>query len=164
MGCALYLTSPSYLRSKHRTCPVKIYVEQTAAGVYFIEYLRTVARDKGVNLPLDFIKVNTQKDAKHIRIATCSGFLKQNKLFFFPGLPCWEKLLEQFVAYPRTKHDDYPDTIALMCEYYQSVLPLPKVRSLASYIVGPETTPMAAFILNDQHESLLNGGSMGSDF
>jgi predicted phage terminase large subunit-like protein len=147
---------------KHR--PIRIWIEESAAGFYFVEYLKTVARDVGVNLPLDFIKVNNHKDAKHMRISVISGFLKQNKLYFCAGLPCWEKMLEQFVAYPRMKHDDYPDTVALMCEHYQAWNPIPKVKSLASFIVGPETTPLAQFILDREHESLKDGGSMGSDF
>ena len=147
---------------KHK--PIRIYIEKSAAGVYFVEYLKKVALDKGVTLPIDFIKVDNQSDAKHLRISLCSGFLKQNKLFFLQGLPCWTRMFEEFTTYPRTRHDDYPDTCALMCQHYQATAPLPKVKSLASYLFSPEVTPVASFILNRNDEANQDGGSMGGVF
>lgn len=147
---------------KHK--PIKIYIEKSAAGEVFVYYLREIARTKGVALPLDYIQVSSKPDAKHMRISLCSGYLKQNRLFFSPGLACWQKMLEQFVGYPRTKHDDYPDTIALMCEHYQAVAPTPIVRSFQSYLLSAEVPGVAQYILNPQHESNWDGGSLGSDF
>ena len=131
---------------KHR--PIMIYIEDTAAGQVFVPYLKTIARDKGVNLPVQFIKVDVNKHAKHTRISLCSGYLKQKKLFFFAGLPCWERLFNQFTKYPGIKHDDYPDTVALMCNHYHAWSPLPKVQTLASYILS-QSSPLTDHILNE---------------
>lgn len=146
---------------KHR--PIRILIERSAAGENFVYYLKEVARQKGLNLPMEYIVVSTKPDAKHMRIALCSGFLKNNKLWFLAGLPCWETMYEQFLAYPRTKHDDYPDTIALMCEHYQAVLPTPKVMSIGDYIMK-DTTPMTEYILNNHRDQNSDLPTMGSDF
>ena len=119
---------------KHR--PVSVHTEGTAAGMIFAEFLKAVARDVEVRIPLQLIKVDNRKDAKHFRIVTVSSLLKQNKLFFLAGLPAWDTLFEQFVAYPRTKHDDYPDTVALMCQHYAlNTYSVPKTVSIGSFIL-----------------------------
>jgi hypothetical protein len=103
--------------------PLKIMVEGTASAEYFIEYVKLEARLLGLNLPLDKIKVSNVKDAKDMRISTLEGLLKQDRLFFFAGLQKWDVIVEQFTKFPRTKHDDYPDTIALMTQFFSKENP-----------------------------------------
>jgi predicted phage terminase large subunit-like protein len=144
---------------KHR--PVKILLEKSAAGEVFKFYLQQIAKEKGIYLPLDFIKVSNQKDAKYIRISTVSGTLKANKLFFLAGLTCWKNLFEQFTSFPRMRHDDYPDTVALMCQYFQTNgTSVQLVTSLAAYLLAQPAVP--EYTLDSFHES--HSGSMGSDF
>ncbi len=118
--------------------PTSVQLEGTAAGMIFAEFLKTVATDVGVRVPVQLIKVDNRKDAKHFRILTVSSLLKQDKLFFLAGLPAWDMMLEQFVAYPRTKHDDFPDTVALMCQHY----------AMNNYVV-PKTVSIGSFILKN---------------
>jgi predicted phage terminase large subunit-like protein len=103
---------------KHR--PVRILIEKTASSAYFTEYLRMLCRDKNVILPIDYIPVNNSKDAKKIRISALEGHIRNKRLRFFVGLPCWLKMLSQFTEFPQARygHDDYPDTVALMAQVF----------------------------------------------
>lgn len=100
--------------------PLKVFIEGTSAGQYFVEYLRLVANDKGIALNIDTIKVKNQKDAKRLRISAIDGPLKNGKLFFLAGLQNWTELVEQFVEFPRGRHDDEIDAISLMVQYFTS--------------------------------------------
>jgi predicted phage terminase large subunit-like protein len=105
---------------KHR--PLRVMLEKSAAGHVFVEYLKVIARDKGIALPIEFLPVNNTKDAKRIRIAALEGWLRTKRLFFFAGLTCWGKMLEQFKQFGGSsrRHDDYPDTVALIAQFYGS--------------------------------------------
>ena len=144
---------------KHK--PVKILLEKSAAGVVFAEYVKVVAMQRGLTLPLDFIKVDNQKNAKFIRISTVNGALKQGKLWFLAGLPCWNNMLEQFTTFPRNRHDDYPDTVSLMTGYYAvNGTSIPVVRSIGQYLIQQPAVP--EFVRDTDHDC--NSGGMGSDF
>jgi predicted phage terminase large subunit-like protein len=101
--------------------PAKIYLEKTASCTYFAEYLRTIARQLNVFLPLDFIPVSNKADAKNIRISALQGQMKSGRLKFFVGLQRWEKIVEQFTQFPGDPHDDYPDTTALMSQTFNGI-------------------------------------------
>lgn len=101
---------------KHR--PLRVMIEKTSAATYFMAYLMTVCKEKGVVLPLDYITVSTQKDAKRLRVEATEGPIATKRLFFFAGLPCWEKMFAQYTKFPKAPygHDDYPDTVGLMLQ------------------------------------------------
>lgn len=144
---------------EHR--PLKILIEKSGAGIVFANYVKSEGRHLGLNIPIDFIKVNNQKDAKHIRISIAAGKLKQGKLFFLAGLPCWKNLFNQCITYTRNRHDDYPDTVALMVQHYQdNNATTPVVHSLAHYLMQQPALP--AFTQDNPISS--HGGSCGSDF
>jgi predicted phage terminase large subunit-like protein len=98
---------------KHR--PLRILFEKTPSCTYFVEYLRVVCRDKGIQLPIDFIKIDTQADAKNVRVCSTEGYIRTKRLLFFAGLAIWDKLVSQLKRFPKAKngHDDYADTLAL---------------------------------------------------
>jgi len=99
--------------------PTTIYLEKSSSCIYFMDYLRLVARDKKVFLPLDFLKIDQKKDAKYTRIASLQGLMQYKKLRFFDGILQWEKVVQQFEMFPggKHKHDDYADTIALFATH-----------------------------------------------
>lgn len=103
---------------KHK--PIRILIEKTASSAYFVEYLKILCRDKEVVLPIDYIPVNNSKDAKYIRISGLEGHIRSRRLRFFVGLECMEKLMSQFIEFPKARfsHDDYPDTVALMAQVF----------------------------------------------
>ncbi len=90
---------------------------------YFVEYLRVIASTKGINLPIEPIKVRNHKDAKALRIAAVEGPLRQGRLFFAAGLPGWQDLVKQFCEWnPRVqgRRNDEIDTVSLMVQHYTS--------------------------------------------
>lgn len=101
---------------KHR--PLKVMVEKTASAIYFAEYLKVVCKDKGIQVPLEYIKVDNKPDAKNKRVEALAGHVKNKRFFFFAGIPCWEKFVEQAKQFPKGRHghDDWPDTAGLMAQ------------------------------------------------
>jgi predicted phage terminase large subunit-like protein len=150
---------------KHR--PVKIMVEHTGAASYFVDFLKVMCRDKNIVLPLDFIKINNTKDAKLIRISSLEGHIRTKRLRFFAGLPCWEKMHQQFVEFPRARygHDDYPDTVALMAQTfgssYQPVVPLSAQRHPLLAAMEQQGRDVTRFVLGKEVDQ---SDSMGSEF
>src|SRR6185312_8715257 len=138
--------------------PLKILIEETASAKYFVEYIRLDCRDKGINLPLDYIKVNNQKDAKMIRIKAMAGHVKNGRLKFFVGLKYWDKLVEQSTKYTGSKHqhDDYPDTLALMCNTFAA-----KYLSIPPSAIA--TTKHSVVALLDRDVAMSNFDSMGKE-
>jgi predicted phage terminase large subunit-like protein len=102
---------------KHR--PLKVMIEKTASAIYFVAYLQTVCKDKGIQIPtIEYIKVDNKPDAKNKRVESLAGHVKNKRFFFFAGLPAWEKFVEQAKQFPKGKHghDDWPDTAGLMAQ------------------------------------------------
>lgn len=99
-----------------RNRPSKILLEKTASCVYFADYLRLVAKQKNVFLPLDFIKVNNKPDAKNVRVLGLAGHIKRGRFKFLKGLSKFGSLIEQAITFPKARHghDDYIDTCALL--------------------------------------------------
>jgi phage terminase large subunit-like protein len=124
---------------KHR--PVKILYEDSPAGKGFVPYLRLCASLKKIQLPLEPIKVDTQDGAKRVRVQIAGGVVSQGKCLFVPELECWEKLYDQCIGFPNKKHDDYPDTLALLIQYFNQnatnpIVVTPTIRQI-SYTWAP---------------------------
>jgi predicted phage terminase large subunit-like protein len=150
---------------KHR--PIKVMVEKTSSAMYFTAYLQTVMRDKNVRCTIDYIKVDNRDDAKNIRVQAMAGHVKNKRLFFFPALPCWDKFIEQASMFPKGRygHDDYPDTIALMCQSFSaSYVGLAPAKPLSKnpMIERLMREPQMQGIGND--EILVTNEDMGSEF
>jgi predicted phage terminase large subunit-like protein len=128
--------------------PVKIWFEKTASAVYFVEYLKLIAKYQNIYLPIDFIKVSNKPDAKYIRIGSLTGLLKHKKLKFFVGLHRWDRIIEQFERFPggKNKHDDYPDTIALMTQTFGG-------ETLATPVRRTHINPILAMIAQREQDT-----------
>lgn len=133
---------------KHR--PSSVRIEGTAAGKYFIDYLKLIAAGKGIVIPIEPIKVSNQPDAKDLRIGAIEGVLRTGKLCFLLGLPNWVELTKQFVQWQpgyRGRHDDEIDTIGLMVQFYTQntdVFAYRPTQSLHDYIT--RQTPLPALV------------------
>lgn len=99
-----------YLR--HR--PVRILLEKQAGAEYFAEFLRVLARDRGLTLPLDFTKSRRQKDAKVLTIAALESAFKTGRLFLLASATDYEQTTEEFAQFPRGRYDDRADCIAML--------------------------------------------------
>lgn len=96
--------------------PVKLAIEKSVGAVYLQPSLEEFARKYSVQLPLEWIQPSNKKGAKHSRIIALQALLMQDRLWFFAGMEQYEKLLQQFTKYPKTKHDDFPDAVSLLLE------------------------------------------------
>jgi predicted phage terminase large subunit-like protein len=151
---------------KHR--PIRVLIEKTASSTYFVEYLRTVCRDKNIILPIDFIPVSNAKDAKEIRISALEGHVRNKRLKFFAGLPCWEKMLQEFVEFPRGRrgHDDYPDTVSLLVQAFsKNLLPIrtSSKHPLLAAMEQLEAQAATLFTQIGQHTTIAHD-SLGAEF
>lgn len=136
---------------KHR--PSRIMIEKASGAEFFVEFLRTLARDKGLTLPLDFIKVSRQADAKTIRVAALEAAFKTGRLFLLAGITDFEKTHEQFSQFPKGRHDDRPDCIALLYNALAANITfIPTVRRLPFIFDVPyrtETSDSESCLLGD---------------
>ncbi len=100
--------------------PQMIFFEKSAAGRTYVDYLRLYCSTKGITLPLDFLPGDNKPDAKRIRVEALLGYFRTDRLHFFAGLESWMKLKDQFTKWTGDKgqHDDYPDTVALVAQYF----------------------------------------------
>jgi predicted phage terminase large subunit-like protein len=147
---------------QHR--PVKIMVEGTAAGTYFIRLLQVFGQEKGVILPVEPIKVSNEAGAKFIRISSVQAALKNGRLLFLINLPRWDMVQQQFTEFPKGTHDDYPDTISLMVQFFNEagVAPVRPIKSIMDIIKAQEGVEVNPFVgtavVADQT------GGMGTEF
>jgi predicted phage terminase large subunit-like protein len=106
MVIALYL--------KYR--PQSILVEKQPGAGWFVDYVRTVTKQRGMYLPIDVDKTpkQKQKGAKHIRISALPGPIRRKELFFCAGISDFDDFVKEFTQYPRGRYDDRPDCIAML--------------------------------------------------
>jgi hypothetical protein len=119
-------------------------------------------QEKGVILPVEAIKVSNEAGAKFIRISSVQAALKNGRLFFLVNLPRWDMVREQFTQFPKSTHDDYPDTISLMVQFFNEAggAPVRPIRSIMDVIKANENIIPQLVQPQNQYET----ESMGSDF
>jgi predicted phage terminase large subunit-like protein len=121
--------------------PSRIFIEKAAGAEFFAEFLRTLARDKGLTLPLDFIKVSRAKDAKYLRVASLESAFKTGRMFLLAGMTDYEKVTEECIQFPRGRHDDRPDAIALLYSALAANIAfVPMVKKLPYFFDVPFST------------------------
>jgi phage terminase large subunit-like protein len=97
--------------------PVKLLIEKANGAVYLDPLLQNFCHTNRIqSLPLEWIVPKNAKNAKQARILALQSILKQDRLYFFAGLPNLDRLRTQFIKFPATKHDDYPDVVSLLME------------------------------------------------
>jgi hypothetical protein len=133
---------------KHR--PAKVLLEGSGAGKVFEPLLKMVMRQYQVFVQIEQIKVNTQDDAKNIRVLGWAGQVKRGRFKFYKGLAKWDKLVQQACDFPkgRSGHDDYPDTCALL---YQEL-----TKSYMSVPMAPRpVNPIIAIIADAERRNAI---------
>lgn len=150
---------------KHR--PLKVIIEKSASGVYLESMLRVIATHMNVVLPLEMVPCSNVQGAKAMRISAVQGYIQNKRLFFATGLPRWDKIVDQFKKFTGVKanrHDDYCDTIGIMCQEFakkmlSSGFRKPVLSPMAWMLQQQGTTPT---ILDAPRERVDDGA--GSDF
>lgn len=123
--------------------PVRILFEKQAGAEFFVEFLRVLAKDKGVNLPLDYVKSSRQKDAKYLRVAALESAFKTGRLLLLAGITDYPETSEEFEQFPRGRRDDRPDCIALLFGALAANIPfVPTMKKLPYFFEVPHSTEM----------------------
>jgi hypothetical protein len=96
--------------------PISVIVEKQPGAVFFVDYVRNVAQQRGIFIPIDVDRTpkGKQKGAKHIRISALPGPLKKKQLFFCAGIADFGAFVEEFTQYPRGRYDDRADCVAML--------------------------------------------------
>jgi hypothetical protein len=99
---------------RHR--PVRVFLENSASGQVFEAFLKMIATQKRINIPVEMVKVDFKPDAKNMRVMAFAGIVKKKRFLFFKGLSRFDRLIEQAITFPKGRfgHDDYPDCCALL--------------------------------------------------
>lgn len=97
---------------KHR--PWRVYIEKSPGSTFFADYLASTGRERNVAIPVELVKCERHKDAKFIRISSLESLFRNKKLLLCAGINDFERLEEEFTQFPRGRHDDRPDAIALL--------------------------------------------------
>jgi len=97
--------------------PSIIFLEKTLGAEHLQNLVKARAIQIGLqNVPIQWIKPNQRKGAKGIRIGNIQEALKSKRLFLYSGMPYYQELVNQLVKHPRTKHDDFADTLGRVIE------------------------------------------------
>lgn len=101
--------------------PNRVGIEKAGGSALLEPALQMLAAQNHVILPLDWIPVKTGKGIKQDRIGSLHPLFEANNLFLAASIPHREELTKQFKFFPRFKHDDIPDAIALLLTYRSAV-------------------------------------------
>ena len=151
---------------RHR--PMNICFEKTASCVYFVDYLRLMAKQRNIFLPIEMVKVSNVPDAKNMRINSFAGVVKRGRFKFFAGLPKFARLVEQGTEFPRGRHghDDWIDNTALLYEQLSKQMlmiptqPTPRSKILA--LAQDAENAMVKQILESAVETANTPDNMGA--
>jgi hypothetical protein len=105
----------------HRFRPIQtMYIEDNLNSDSTKLLIESAARDKGImNLPVQFLNPNRQKDAKSIRIGEIEQVLKARRLWLYSGMPGYDLLVKQLLKHPNESsvlHDDLADDLGIVCQ------------------------------------------------
>jgi hypothetical protein len=96
--------------------PIQVVVEKQPGAVHFVDYVRVVAQQRGIFIPIDVDRTpkGKQKGAKYIRISGLPGPIRRGQLFFCAGIADFGAFVEEFTQYPRGRYDDRADCVAML--------------------------------------------------
>jgi predicted phage terminase large subunit-like protein len=126
---------------KHR--PVMVLIENCPGAQTFVDFARAMARERGINLPIQVMGAKNHKDAKYLRIAALESRFKNKQLFLVAGIPDFQRLLDEFTQFPKGEHDDRPDAIGMLVEHFsQGIVFQPKRSNLPWFMTQPQAAPV----------------------
>lgn len=97
--------------------PRIIWLEAFLGWEAYDTVIRMMAAQMGIQkVPIEWIPLDQQEDAKMIRIGSVQAWLTQKKLWYFAGMTHFEKLKEQQKKWPKFgRFDDFADCMGLVC-------------------------------------------------
>ena len=104
--------------SNHKYRPARIIIENARGAEKLRGEMVRSAMDMGDReIPLEFVKVTNTKSAKAIRIGKLEPKMRTARLFILNTVTCYEELVNEFVNFGSTAHDDIPDSMGF-CEHF----------------------------------------------
>ena len=140
---------------KHR--PSQVYIEGANGSSLLSPALDMIAKQQNINIPLQFTKTSKAGGAKDNRIVSLQAVLKAGRLHFWSGIPNLQETLLAFTRYPKGKHDDRPDVIALLYGILSNFAPPPRTIE-NPYVVKRRPSEYAN---GQQHRSQISYGLIG---
>ena len=102
----------------YKKWPVKrVGIEEAGGSGLLAPAIEAKTRMLRMYMPVDWLKVKRNKDAKVTRVEGLEALLKENKLYFSASIPYIEDLILEFTQFPKYEHDDIPDSIAYLLNY-----------------------------------------------
>lgn len=106
----------------YKKWPIKrVGIEEAGGSGLLMPAIESKTRILRMYMPVDWLKVKRNKDAKITRVEGLEALLKENKLYFSAGIPCLEDLIKEFTMFPKYEHDDVPDAIAYLLNYRKAI-------------------------------------------
>lgn len=144
---------------KHR--PARILIEKQPGAEFFGEYLKTMGLEKGLRLPIDYVKRSNQKNAKYLRIASLESAFRDKRMVLLAGINNFDRLVQEFTEFPRGRHDDRPDCLALLYKFFseqQAFQKLAPTETIMSHISREERWAAEALKEREMSSDMLGYG------
>lgn len=102
-----------FLLLKYR--PRQIWCEAFLGWEAYDTVIRMIAAERRVqHLPLEWLPMDNQPDAKVVRIGSVHGWLFKDKLYIFAGIEGYQELRDNLKKFPKLgRFDDYGDCLGL---------------------------------------------------
>jgi predicted phage terminase large subunit-like protein len=97
--------------------PHCVFIEKSPGCEFFVEYLKSVAIDRGISVRIEPMKIPKDKGGKYVRIASLRRNMDEKRILFCAGIRDFPDLVEEFTQFPKGAHDDRPDCIGLLVSY-----------------------------------------------
>jgi predicted phage terminase large subunit-like protein len=97
--------------------PKSVFLEKNLGSDSLNDQILARAAEHGLpKVPLMWIPQSNVKGAKNARIAQIQASLMGKRVWFYVNMPGYQKLVNQLCKWPRGKHDDFADTLAMAIE------------------------------------------------
>jgi predicted phage terminase large subunit-like protein len=117
--------------------PHCVFIEKSPGCEFFVEYLKSVATEKGISVRIEPMKMPKDKGGKFVRIASLRRNLDEKRLLFCAGIRDFAELVEEFTQFPKGSHDDRPDCIGLLVSYLRQQVTTPSLAIRTSAAKTP---------------------------
>lgn len=151
---------------QHR--PRQIWIEGFLGWEAYDTVIRMVAGGRGIqSLPLEWIPLENQENAKVVRIGSIQAWFSRDKLYIFAGITDYQVLRDNLMKFPKLgRHDDHGDCLGLAVNaphgvaLYQSVKEAVTIAEVVKQKLYPNGPPWEAGYRDD--ETVSHGGGCGS--
>lgn len=156
-----------FLLLKYR--PRQIWIEGFLGWEAYQTVIEMTAKEKNIqNLPIEWLPLDNQEDAKIVRIGSVHGWLVRDKLYIFAGIDGYDTLKANLTKWPKLgRHDDHGDCLGLAVNaphgvaLYQSVKESTSLAETVKQKMFPNGMPWAGNYHETENQDAGNGCGSG---